>query len=404
MKIVEINSGFRGSTGTIMLNIAKIAREQDYEAYTFSRASKEAIPMGHNIFGGVPENLVHRLISVFSGISGIGSNIGTRRLLARIDEIKPDIIHLHNLHGWYINLPMLFGYIKRNNIKTVWTLHDCWAFTAQCSHFTLEKCDKWKTGCYSCPRYRIYPYTFVDRTKTMWKLKKQWFTGVKDLTIVTPSEWLAGLVKQSYLKEYPVKVINNGIDLSLFKPTEGNFRERLNLGDKYVILGVASPWGPRKGLDVFVELSHSLSDDFQIVLVGTDEKVDKWLPENIISIHRTTNQKELAEIYSASDVFVNPTREEVFGLVNVEALACATPVITFKTGGSPETIDEVCGSIVLCDDIAAMEKEIVHTCIDKPYSKEACLRRAKEFDARDKFKEYTKLYKTIMEGEDYNKI
>ena len=214
-----------------------------------------------------------------------------------------------------------------------------------------------------------------------------------DLTIITPSQWLADQVKMSFLKDYPVKVINNGIDLSVFKPTESDFRDRYGFVDKKIVLGVAFGWGHRKGLDVFIELSKRLPEDYRIVLVGTDDNVDKQLPANIVSIHRTQNQTELAEIYTAADVFANPTREEVLGLVNIESLACGTPVVTFKTGGSPECIDETCGSVVPCDDVDAVEMEIRRICEEKPYSIEACLARAKSFDMNEKFKEYVDLYK-----------
>jgi glycosyltransferase involved in cell wall biosynthesis len=227
----------------------------------------------------------------------------------------------------------------------------------------------------------------------MWNLKRRWFTGIENMTIVTPSQWLADLVKQSYLKNYPVNVINNGIDLAVFKPTESDFRNRHGLVGKKVVLGVAFGWGERKGLDVFVELSKRLPEDYRIVLVGTNSILDESLPADIVSIHKTQNQTELAEIYTAADVFANPTREEVLGLVNVESLACGTPVVTFKTGGSPECIDETCGSVVPCDDIDAMEKEIRRICEETPYSKDACLVRAQSFDMNERFEEYVKLYK-----------
>lgn len=214
------------------------------------------------------------------------------------------------------------------------------------------------------------------------------------MTIVTPSQWLADLVKVSYLKDYPVKVIYNGIDLTIFKPTESNFRERYGIpAEKKILLGVAFGWGKRKGLDVFMELANRLDKEtYQIILVGTDDAVDAQLSKSIISIHRTQDQRELAEIYTAADLFVNPTREEVLGLVNVEALACGTPVITFKSGGSPECIDETCGSVVACDDVDKLEIEIMRICSDNPYSKEACLERAKAFDMNERFDEYIKLY------------
>ena len=397
MKVVEINSGIHGSTGTIMLSIANLVRADGEEAYTFSAPKSENAPTGHAFFGGKVENMIHRGMSVLSGISGKGSAIGTRSLLRKIDAIQPDILHLHNLHGWYIDLPMLFEYIKKNTIRTVWTLHDCWGFTAQCSHFTMEKCEKWKTGCHDCPRYRIYPYTWVDRTRKMWQLKKDWFSGVKNMVIVTPSEWLANLVRQSFLREYEVKVIHNGIDLGIFKPTYGNFRKKYGLEGKKIVLGVASGWSERKGLDVLVQLSETLPEEYKVVIVGTTEEVDRKLPPNILSIHRTHNQKELAELYTAADVFANPTREENFPTVNIEALACGTPVVTFNTGGSPEIADEHTGSVVAYGDVSGMRNEIIRVCTGKEYTASSCIERAKLFSADSIYREYIALYNELAE-------
>ena len=218
------------------------------------------------------------------------------------------------------------------------------------------------------------------------------------MTIVTPSEWLAGLVKESYLKDYPVKVINNGIDLNVFKPTESDFRKKYALENKYIVLGVAFGWGRRKGLDVFIELEKRFDKEkYKVVLVGTDDNVDKLLPENIISIHRTQNQTELAKIYSAADVFANPTREENYPTVNMESVACGTPVVTFNTGGSPEMLDETCGAAVAKNDIDAMYNEIIRICEAKPYSLEACIKKAKGFDKNEKFGEYIRLYEVLNE-------
>lgn len=233
---------------------------------------------------------------------------------------------------------------------------------------------------------------YIDTSEKMYNLKKKWFCGIKDMTIVTPSKWLADCVKQSFLNEYPIKVINNGIDLSVFKPVESNFREKYNLENKKIILGVAFGWGYRKGIDVFSELSKRLGDDYKIVLVGTDPDTDSKLPENIISINRTDNQVELAKIYTAADLFVTPTREDNFPTVNIEALACGTPVLTFRTGGSPEIADESCGSVVDVDDFDGMESEIIRICTESPYSKEACLKKAKQYDKNNCFEEYIKVY------------
>lgn len=400
MKIVSINALPHGSTGKIMMNITRIANEEGFSASCYYGAWKktqknESFTMQ---FGFKTENIFSMMFSRLTGIQHCGSVIGTKLLISKLKKHKPDLIHLHNLHLWVINVPKLFNFIKKNNIPVIWTLHDCWSFTGQCPHFTMVKCDKWKTGCYKCPQYRLYPAAYIDCTKTMWKLKRKWFTGVNNLTIVTPSKWLGDLVKQSYLKDYPVKVINNGIDLSIFKPTPSNFREKYNIGNRKIALGIAFDWGVRKGLDVFIELSKRLDPDkYKIVLVGTNEKIDNQLPKGIISIHRTHNQAELAEIYTAADVFVNPTREEVLGLVNIESNACGTPVVTFNTGGSPECIDETSGVVVDCDDIYAMEREIIRICEDKPYTLEACIERANSFDMNEKFGEYIKLYKEIYD-------
>ena len=399
MRIVQINSVPSGSTGNIMRNIAQVVRDMGGEAYTFSEAKKGIVsPFGHFYFGDPIENIAHRLYSVTTGISGTGSQKGTKELIRQITEINPDVIHLHNLHGWYINVPMLFDYIRESNIKTIWTLHDCWGFTAQCSHFIIEKCDKWKTGCYDCPRYKIYPYTWVDKTYNMWNLKKEWFSKIQDLTIVTPSQWLANLVKQSYLKEYPIKVINNGIDLSVFKPTESNFREKFDLQGKKIVLGVASGWTYRKGLDVFIYLFQNLDPSvYKIVLVGTDKKVDERLPKGVISIHKTLNQKELAEIYSAADVFVNPTREENYPTVSMEALACGTPVVTFNTGGSPEIIDKKTGVVVEYGNIFEIKNAVLCILEDGRMKTDDCIHRSKMFDAARTYCEYVDLYNNLPE-------
>lgn len=402
MKIVEINAGNFGSTGNIMLGIADIAKKEGHEVIVCcpdARDNRKKMVNNQLFIGDRFSRNLHIKCAELTGFNGCFSRLATNNFLKTVDEYKPDIIHLHNLHNCYINLSMLFSYIKKRNIPVVWTLHDCWAFTGQCPHFTMVKCDKWKTGCHDCPQYRQYPASYVDRTKTMWKLKKKWFTGVQNMTIVTPSQWLADLVKESFLAEYPVKVIHNGIDLSVFQPTENDFREKYGLQNKKIILGVAFGWGERKGLDVFVELAKRLDcEQYQIVLVGTDDSVDKRLPTNIISIHRTQNQTELAEIYTAADLFVNPTREENYPTVNMESLACGTPVLTFVTGGSPEIIDETCGSAVDCDDIDAMEKEIVRICDWKPYGMDACLERAQSFDMNQRFQDYVSLYDTVMGG------
>ena len=396
MNIIEINSCNYGSTGNIMLQIAEVAKESGDRVVTCIPKSRDNLKKktGACIYiGGRISRNIHLMASKISGLNGCFSILPTVLFLRKIRKINPSIVHLHNLHNCYINLPLLFRYLKKNDIKVIWTLHDCWSFTGQCPYFTIAKCEKWKTGCHDCLQYRMYPSSTVDKTRTMWRLKKKWFTGLSDMIIVTPSEWLASLVRESFLKSYSTVVINNGIDLTIFQPTESDFRQRYKLSNKKILLGVAFGWGKRKGLDVFVELAKRLDERFQIVLVGTNDIVDSQLPDNIISIHRTHNQKELAELYTAADLLVNPTREENYPTVNMEAIACGTPVLTFRTGGSPEIPDDKTGYVVDVDDIDELEKQIERICFENIFTKEDCVERAKSFDKTIKFNQYVKLYR-----------
>lgn len=396
MKILEINQVNFGSTGHIMLQIADLATKKGHEVICsfYARRNKDKDKNCIYIGNKVSHN-IHKKLYRKTGNNGCYSKISTWNFLRKVKKFDPDLIHIHNLHNCYINLPMLFDYIKKNNKKVVWTLHDCWSFTGQCPYFTAVGCEKWKTGCHDCEQINRYPSCSVDRTDKMWNRKKEWFTGVQNLTIVTPSQWLADLAKQSFLKDYPVKVINNGINLDVFKPTESDFRTKHNLEDKKIILGVASVWEVRKGLDVFIELSKRLDDRYKIVLVGTNDEVDKKLPEGIISIHRTSNQKELAELYTAADLFFIPTREDNFPTVNMESLACGTPVLTFNTGGSPEMVDEATGVVLMNEDIASVEQAVISMCESGKYSKEACTERAKQYDSGLKYNEYLSLFENI---------
>lgn len=397
--ILSINTVNYGSTGNIMRGISKIAEKNGFEYWQAYAPDKHNSPSLNRDIIILPYNIrrLNEYYSWFTGKRGFSSYFSTKNFLKKVDKIKPDIIHLHNLHNNYIHVGLLFDYIKKNHIKVVWTLHDCWAFTGRCPHFQMSGCDKWKTGCYDCPYPKEeYPSVQVDKSDILWKMKKAVFTGVENLTIITPSEWLAGLVKESFLSEYPVKVINNGIDLNVFKPTESDFKKVYGLEGKKLVLGVALGWDKRKGIDVFIELSKRLSEEeYCIVLVGTNSELDKSLPKNIISIHKTMNQKELAEIYTIADVFVNPTREEVLGMVNIEALACGTPVITFRTGGSPECIDDNCGEVCDVDDLESLYMMITKVCTNKPYTENQCVLRAKKFLMSNKYMEYVQEYKKM---------
>jgi glycosyltransferase involved in cell wall biosynthesis len=396
MRIFQINAVPYGSTGRIMTQIAQLLEQQGHEAmcttgFTWQKCSYEK----HFITSNLIEKTWHTTMARLTGLNGCFSVMATWRLLRRLKAFRPDVLHLHNLHCWYVNLPMLFSYIKKHDIHVVWTFHDCWPITGHCPHFALAGCQKWQTGCHSCGAYRGYPQCLFDDSKAMWRRKKKWFTGVKHMTIVAPSHWLEGLIRRSYLRDYPVQVIHNGIDPQIFRPTDSDFRQRYHCQDQFLLLGVAFDWNHSKGPDVFMELSKRLPEQFRIVLVGVTEELEKNLPETVIAIRRTSSATELAQIYSAADLFVNPTREDTFPTVNMEALACGTPVLTFRTGGSPEIPDESCGCVVEVDDLDALEQQILRIAKQTPYSREACLQRAACFHKDDRYREYIELYQQL---------
>lgn len=390
MKIVQINATCGlGSTGKICAAVSDSLNERKIENYILFSAG-ESNRQNAIRYSNVDYIKMQALKSRVTGNYGFLSNYATKKLISHLEQIHPDIVHIHNIHSHDCNLETLCAYLKEKKVKVIWTFHDCWAFTGYCPHFSMVKCEKWKTGCHDCPQYKTYSWLF-DKSEKLQQRKKCALEGL-DLTIVTPSKWLKTMVEQSFLNDVPVQVINNGIDLAVFQPRQSDFREKHQLIGKKIVLGVAFDWSARKGLDVFVNLVKSLPSIYTVVLVGTDDKVDQVLPESIISLHRTKNQKELAEIYTAADVFVNPTREENYPTVNMEAIACGTPVVTFRTGGSPEMLDDSCGSVVECGDIDALKSEIVRICQTKPYLAEACVSRAKSFDRNARYEEYIDLY------------
>lgn len=400
MKVLQINSvcGI-GSTGRIATDIHQILTEQGHESYiAYGRDLPKNCDTSIKI-GNTFDNYTHVVLTRVFDKHGFGSKKSTKEFIREVELLDPDIIHLHNIHGYYINIEMLFDYLKRANKPVIWTLHDCWSFTGHCAYFDYSGCSKWKTGCHDCPDKKGYPTSMiVDNSKSNYQKKKELFSGIKNMTIVTPSKWLANLVKESYLREYPVMVINNGIDLNTFKPTQSNFREKYNLTDKFIILGVANVWDRRKGFEYFIELSAKLERDEVIVLVGLTEQQKKQLPHNIIGITRTTDIQELAGIYTTADIFVNPTLEDNFPTTNLEALACGTPVITFDTGGSVECIDESCGFVVKKGGIDEVFKIIqMIKSKEQTFFTQNLLERANTlYDKGKKYEGYIELYRKIM--------
>ena len=364
MKIFMINSvaGIR-STGRICTDLAELLHQRGHSC-RIAYGREQAPDFCKDYTVGVATKLgayVRFARGLVLDDQGKGARRATRRLIREICDYAPDIIHLHNIHGYYLNIKMLFDFLAKADIPVVWTLHDCWSFTGHCAYFDFVGCEKWKDGsCGHCPAKTAYPPSLIlDRSAKNIKEKKALFTSLKKLTLVTPSDWLRSMAEQSFLGKYECVTVNNGIDLSKFKPTESNVKEGLGIGDKRMILGVASVWEKRKGLQDFLALSGLIDENWRIVLVGLTKKQIASLPENIIGIERTNSIGELAELYTAADVFVNPTHEEVFGLVNIEARACGTPVVTYRTGGSVEAVDETYCRIVEKGDVEGLHEALL---------------------------------------------
>lgn len=411
-KVIQICvEGNTGSTGRIAEEIGILAIQRGWKSYIafgrFPRPSKSnLIPISSK--WGV---YLHVLETRLFDRHGLGSKVATKKLIKQIIEIKPDIIHLHHLHGYYINIEILFDFLANADIPVVWTFHDCWSFTGHCAYFDFVDCNKWQLECNSCPQKNEYPASWmIDRSKKNFYQKKALFTSVKDMVIVPVSKWLSELVDKSFLSNIPRKVIYNGIDINLFSINRNNIavREKYNVGNRFLILGVASPWSRRKGLEDFIKLSKLLAHDMVIILVGLDKKQIKNLPSNVIGLSRTENQNELKDLYSTADVFVNPTWEDNFPTTNLESLACGTPVITYKTGGSVEAISSDTGFVINKGDINSIVNSInIVKRNGKEYYKDLCRNRAIDlYNKEDRFKEYLDLYEELIKksGNTQNKI
>lgn len=404
MRVLQITAycGW-GCTGRIALGInnALIAQGQE-SVIAWGRTNTAPKTVRTIKIGNRFDQNIHGLYTRITDKCGFGSQMATKKFLKEIDEYAPDLIQLHIMHGYYINLKLLFEYIKRKNIPVVWTFHDCWAFTGHCPYFDLVHCEKWKTGCHDCEQKRHHPTSFVlDNSRWNWRKKRELFTKIPDLTIVTPSEWLAGLVNDSFLKNCKIKVINNGINLNDFKPTSGTMIDRLQIGKRKVILGVSSTWAKSKGLDDFIQLASLLPKIYVIVLVGLTKQQKENLPSTIIGIERTDSVKELAELYTVASIFVNPTYEDNYPTTNLEALACGTPVVTYRTGGAVEAAKNVYGKIIDQGSVSQMA-EYIKSRKWEDITPEMCRKRAEEFDENIRFDEYIELYKEVLERRNMN--
>lgn len=424
MKILQVNTVIKGSSvGRIMADLYEVIKDSGNEARV--AVGREPMPEGYEgvLIGNKGDFYQHVVKNFLQGEAGFGSVETTRKFLSWVDAEKPDLIHLHNIHGFYLQVEMLFEYIKKRDIPVVWTLHDCWSFTGHCAYYDFAACEKWKTGCHTCMQHaKVYPYAiFKDNTTASYARKRKAFCGVKNLTIVTPSHWLKKQVEQSFLKEYPVAVIPNGVDLSVFTPAHtkgvgsensngvenGRYAQNGNDGGNHsddnasgikTILGVANIWELRKGLVYFEKLAKDLPDDYRVELIGVNKKQKRELKKKyggkVIARERTANVDELVEAYRNAAVFVNATLEDNFPTTNLEALACGTPVVTYETGGSGEAVTQETGIVVRRGSYDKLLEAVLDASGGR-FLKEDCLKRAKEFDKKTRYEEYLKLYEEV---------
>lgn len=396
MRVLFINSDYEsGSTGRIVRDLKKELENQNNECLALYGRENPSSDDGVYRIGDKLSVYFHVISTRLGDNQGFSSTFATKRCLNAIEKFQPDIIHLHNLHGSYINCEVLFKYIKRRNIPTVWTLHDCWSFTGHCSNYSFAECNKWTQLCEDCPQSKEYPKSFVDLSRRNYQKKKETFSGCKYLKITTVSQWLKGEVQKSFLNQYPVTVVPNGVDLSVFLPKDvGDLKKKLKFEGKRVLISVASVWGPRKGLDLILKIATQLGNEYRWLIVGLNQEIG-GLPDNIIVIRRTDSIHELSDLYNVADIFVNTSVEETFGMVSLEALACGKPVITNRLTANPELVDETCGIVVDCYDInsylaAIKDKHIWQQKV------EDCRKRAEKYSHHAMIENYLSVYRSML--------
>ena len=385
-----------GSTGRICTDIAAALESNGNEVKIAFGRNADIVPAQYNKYavriGNDIDLKIHGLITRAFDATGFGSMRATRKFIHWVYQFDPDIIHLHNLHGYYINIDLLFSCLKQLNKPVVWTLHDVWPFTGHSAYCDAVGCSKWKNGCENCPQMKVYPKSYVDRSKRNWERKRNIFCGVTNLTIVTPSKWLAELVEDSFLNEYPVKVINNGIDTGKFHKVSTHLRSDLRLQRKKILLSVATVWNDLKGLSDFERLADLLGENYKIILVGgMTNSQEKELPESILHIRRTQDVNEMVELYNTADIYLNLTYCDTYPTVNLEAASCGTPVITYAVGGSTESAEMFGGISVRRGDVEAVahavrESERLEVVIPADY----------DLDKKRAIKEYIGLYRGVL--------
>ena len=401
MRIFQMNTvcGIK-STGRIAAEIGKLVEADGGQCM---------IGCGANFVPDWAQHMAYKTLSVFKrkvysvltrylDADSCFNAIGTWRLTRQMERFQPDVVHLHNIHGGYLHAGVLFRYLQKKNIPVVWTLHDCWPFTGHCAYFDYCGCDKWQTQCHTCQQQRSYPVCLgVDGSKRNHKRKRRQFTSLKNLTMVTPCQWMTQPLGQSYMGQYPVRVIYNGVDLNSFRPVESDIRKRYGVENGKLVLAVAADWDERKGLRYLVKAAQQLGSEYHVVVIGVSKAQAEALPEGMIGIEHTANVQELVEWYSAADCLANPSMEDNMPMVNLEALACGTPVATFRTGGCPEAVDADTGIVVEKEDVDGLCNAIRRLAPKTEECKQACLKRAQQFDAARTFENYLALYRELCD-------
>ena len=406
-KLLQINPVLRvsTSTGRIMQEIGELALRKGWESYIAYGQGRDGIrPCQSKIIpvGSHWSTLWHGLETRLLDRHGLASTQATRKFVKQIEELRPDIIHIHNIHGYFLNYRVLFDYLSKCGIPVVWTVHDCWLYTGHCYYYSYAGCNKWQTGCNHCPQKKEFPKSFwLDRSAQNYADKKVAFTSMPNdkFVIVPVSNWIREEMRHSFLSGYEFRVIHNGINTDVFHVCETqSVASRYGLTGKHVLLGVASIWSKEKGLDDFVQMARLLNADEKIVLVGIKPEEQKRLPENILGIARTENVHELAELYSLADAFINPTWQDNYPTVNMEAIACGTPVVTYRTGGSVEAVTENTGYVVNQGDVMGLlEAARVVRQRGKAFYQSVCREYAlMHFNKEERYADYFRLYGELM--------
>ena len=404
-KLLHINPVLRTSTSTgrIIQEIGAVAMASGWDNYiAYSKGRDGIMPSASNLIpvGSKLSVALHGLVTRFFDMHGLGSVLATKKFVKEIARLKPDVIHIHNIHGYFLNYKVLFDYLSKTDIPVVWTVHDCWLYTGHCYHYASAGCEKWRTHCERCPQKRAFPTSlWIDRSRQNFADKRDAFTSLKNLTIVTVSEWMKGEMSHSFLKDCKFKVIHNGINLDVFDIQQDDkaIREKYGLEDKKIVLGLASIWSKEKGWDDFVKMSEMLNDDEVIVMVGVTEKQQEELPKGVVGIRRTENVRQLAELYSAATAFVNPTWQDNYPTVNLEAIACGTPVVTYRTGGSVEAVTEETGYVVEQGDVEGLLKAVreIKNKGKEQYTAKCRAYALANFRKEERYADYLKLYEDL---------